>query len=416
MNWTNIVDNQNGTYTGTLSITSTPASGYNNNGSYVPVTTSRTLTLNKNMNFGSLAITGNNTGVIQEGNASTNANFSATRGTVTFPVNYINSTINQPIKNVRSSTITANVQDTIGVANGIANTTDNYTYNAPIINGYTFSSGASIDILSYNEYTETNPNNINVYYTPNPSMANFKWSFVGTGAAPSLPSTITQNGVTDASIVEPNLPNLPTGYAIQDVIGPDGLKYSNVSDALAAGSNGFYSATGNSNFIIEVKMTAPLEPTFDSAPILNFGTPSIQAGVGHYPVVSQSTDLQVTDDRAVHSGWKITVAMNQQFTSDSSVPETSAPIGTYLKGASIDFKPGLPTTTSGNSSIVPTTGEFQLLGDGAEVLVMSAAQNEGSGEWKLPFKSITLDTLDSAIRTGVKYTAQLTWTLSDTPN
>ena len=60
------------------------------------------------MSFGSLAITGNNTGVIQGANASKNASFSATRGTVTFPVNFIDKTTNQPIKGVTAAKITAN--------------------------------------------------------------------------------------------------------------------------------------------------------------------------------------------------------------------------------------------------------------------------------------------------------------------
>ncbi|MBO1086194.1 MULTISPECIES: WxL domain-containing protein [Enterococcus] len=266
MTWSNIVDNKNGTYTGTLSLTAAPDSGYNNNGAYKPQTISRTITLKKNMSFGSLAITGNNTGVIQGANASKNASFSATRGTVTFPVNFIDKTTNQPIKGVTAAKITANTGDTIGVTNSLANASDDYTFVVPRIKGYNFSSSTSIKVANYDEYNEANPNAINVYYSPIAETADFKTYYTEktpgtgivtdaitglTGGDPSSTMIVTEGVAATLPVPNPalitgdfghsitNIPSLtvPVGYKVDHIVGPDGKNgqtYPDLASAIVA--------------------------------------------------------------------------------------------------------------------------------------------------------------------------------------
>lgn len=538
MTWSNIVDNKNGTYTGTLSLTSTPDSGYNNNGAYGPKTISRTITIKKNISFGSLAITGNNTGVIQAGNANDRASFTGSRGTATFPVNFIDKTTNQPIKNVAASTITANTGDVIGVTNGTANPSDYYTYSAPTINGYTYSSGGSITVANYDEYNEANPNAINVYYTPVTETADFKTYYTtgtpGTGVvtdnitgltggsptstttvtqgfAPTLPTpnpaTITGNygstittvptfsvpagykvdhvvgpdgksgktyadlstaitgnptfddaannswanhfsvyltadkatanftykyvdgtrpnapglptipaeiGVTGGIIKDPSssLPALPSGASVKDVTGPDGNTYASLSAALAAGKNKYYLA-GSTAFTINV-VAPPALPTLDKVPTVEFGTQSLQSGDGSYDSVS-STALQITDESFTNKGWSVTAKLSQQFTADPMANPTTAPIGTFLSGASLSFSSASLNTATGNTAIAPKAFDFTLQEDGAAVPVMNATTGTGQGTWELNYSKVKLHANGSTIAAGKSYKATINWSLNDVP-
>lgn len=268
LTWSDIVDNKNGTYTGKLSLTSTPDIGYNNNGAYGAKTISRTITIRKNISFGSVAITGNNTGVIQGGNASKNASFMATRGTVTFPVNFIDATTNAPIKKVEAATITANVGAKIGVTDGSANASDHFTYQAPTLTGYSFLSGGSITVANYDEYVKANPNVINVYYTPIDEKVDFRTYYLkdtpGTGVVtnpitgllgghPASALSFTAGSAVDLPLASPptftgkygatfpTVPKLsvPAGYKLDHVVAPDGRggkTYSDIASAVAANS------------------------------------------------------------------------------------------------------------------------------------------------------------------------------------
>lgn len=253
--WSNITTNTSGTYTGTLTVSSTPDSEYNNNGKYGKVSTSRVVTLQRNMSFGSIGITGSNTGIIKEGNATSEATFSAMRGTANVTVNYIDSTTNKPIKNIASSTIKGNTGDYVGVESG---TPLYYDYSAPDIKNYNFIKG------DYLKISNTKANVLNVYYTPKSETATFKsYDTKGTpgtgdvtdsvtglvgaspesnvslvpGKAPALPAAITLSGNYNASIGSvPNL-TVPEGYEIDYVVGPDGQggkTYPDLASALAA--------------------------------------------------------------------------------------------------------------------------------------------------------------------------------------
>lgn len=263
LTWNNVIDNGDGTYTGDLNLQSIPDADYNNNGTYNNAGISRSATLSRNMTFGTLAITGTNTGVIQEGNATSAASFSATRGTENVTIKYIDETTNQPIKNISESTVIANTGDTIGVTNGDANSTDDYTYGAPQISHYTFSKGESLKVLNDDSTTEVD-NVINVYYTPDQETATFKSYYLsetpGTGQvkdevtgllgglpsasqsvmngiAPELSETQTVQGYYDSTINEVPDIKVPDGYELDHVVGPDGVAgktYSDLASALAA--------------------------------------------------------------------------------------------------------------------------------------------------------------------------------------
>ncbi|NHI76403.1 WxL domain-containing protein [Lactococcus petauri] len=268
MTWQDIIDNKNGTYTGTLSITSIPDPEYNNGGKYGPVTASRRVTLNRKMTFGSLGITGSNTGVIQEGNATDKASFSAMRGTRDIKVNYIDAVTNEPIKGADSSIITANTGDLIGVTDGTTNNEDDYDYQAPNFEHYNFKQGESV-LVETDEGTTETKSEINVYYTPDIETAIFKTYYVkgtpGTGlvtdSITGIEGAIPESSIsfvegkssllptTDPSTVSgyynnpigviPKL-DIPVGYEIDRVVGPDGKggkSYPDLSSALAANSS-----------------------------------------------------------------------------------------------------------------------------------------------------------------------------------
>lgn len=261
--WSNIVENNVNSYTGTLTVSSTPDPDYSNKGKYGKVTTSRTVTLKKNMTFGAVGVTGTNTGVIQEGNATSAASFSAVRGTAEVTINYIDSTTNKAIKNISSSKILANTGDIVAVTNGEFYPEDNYDYSAPSIKNYSYSKGGLHKVNN----DGNSSNVINVYYTPKSETATFKTYYTkgtpGTGdvtdsvtgltggspesnvsvvpgKASALPAAITLSGNYNASIGSvPNL-TVPEGYEIAHVVGPDGQggkTYTDLASALAANPN-----------------------------------------------------------------------------------------------------------------------------------------------------------------------------------
>ncbi|WP_347981595.1 WxL domain-containing protein [Lactococcus petauri] len=258
VDWTDIKTNTSGTYTGTLTVSSTPDSEFNNKGKYGKVSTSRVLTLQKNMSFGSIGVTGSNTGVIKEGNATSEATFSAMRGTANVTVNYMDSTTNKPIKNVASSTIKGNTGEYVGVESSISLY---YDYSAPNIKNYNLSKG------DYLKISNSKANVLNVYYTPKSETATFKTYYTkgtpGTGdvtdsvtgliggspestvsivpgKASALPASMTLSGNYEGAIGSAPDLNIPEGYEVDYVVGPDGQggkTYPDLASALAANPN-----------------------------------------------------------------------------------------------------------------------------------------------------------------------------------
>lgn len=239
LTWTNISDNGDGTYTGTLSLLSSLNS--------TPL--QRTVTMRHQMTFGSVGITGANTGIIREGNATSAASFSAIKGTSSVKINYINNSNDTLIKQAPASSIIANTGDTIGVTNGTLNSLDTYDYTAPQISNYTFLKAESIAVESSGTSAVTT-NEINVYYTPELKTATLRFYYSkgtpGTGEvtdaitglvggspeskvskveglAQTLPDTITTTGYYDSSLKDfIGDSGIPLGYEIDYVVGPDG--------------------------------------------------------------------------------------------------------------------------------------------------------------------------------------------------
>ena len=534
LSWTVTSDNGDGTYTGVLNLYVTP---YNNTQGN-PLSLSRTVTLPRNINLASVGITGGNTGQIQEGNASSLSDLSAKRAVEDVTVNYIDSRTNQPITNVASSTIKANVGEIIGASNGSANSGDTYTYSVPSFAGYDFKNAASVtvDIAS--------DNLLNIYYTPNTEgkeeRAVFNNYYVlgtpGTGAVvddvtdivggdpsstiaftpgiaptlaypspsaitgiygnniltsgnipqvsvpagyqidhvvgpdgqggktypnfglalegnpvfddiaynpwanhfvaylsaksstatftykyvdgtkpnpPALPSISSQTGVTGEIINNPSLslPTLPSGVTIQSVTGPDGKNYMTLAEAYQFGNNKYY-LPDHSDFVINVAMTGTV--TLDNAPDISFGTKKLSGGRPSYETVPAAS-LQVTDDTGSNKGWSVTAELTQQFTSDVTASEPTAPLGTFLTGATLDFKSLRPSTDADNEAASPTSYSFTLKENQGAIPVINAPIGTGAGQWFVNFSKVTLNTNGAAIATDQPYRATIKWSLNDVP-
>lgn len=517
LTWTNISDNGDGTYTGSLSLLSSLNS--------TPL--QRTVTMRHQMTFGSVGITGANTGVILEGNATNASSFSATKGTSSVKINYIDNSTNTLIKQAPASSIIANTGDTIGVTNGTLNSLDTYDYTAPKISNYTFLKGGSTTVVSsdtsastsseinvYYNYTpkietstlkfyyskgtpgtgevtdaltglvggspestiskveglaqalpdsittkgaygsplkdflgdsgiplgyemdyvvgpdgkngkiypdlktamEANPNYedietnawanyFSVYLKGRKSTAKFTYKYIeGTRPnAPTLPDPFVQTGVTGGVVSDPTqtLAPLPKGSIVQDVIGPDGKRYSTLSEALIAEDNKYFDII-TKNFTLTI-VAPPVSVTLDDVPDLDFGTQELKGK----PIYSMSPQgvLGVSDDTATNKGWNITANLIQQFTTES---------GQSIKGATLSFDKGEVIPAAGNTSTPPTTSEF-ILSENSPVRVANAQANTGQGNWQLKFPNVSLNTHGSALEVNQQYQATIEWDISNVP-
>ncbi|MFK4972320.1 WxL domain-containing protein [Lactococcus garvieae] len=517
LTWTNISDNGDGTYTGTLSLLSSLNS--------TPL--QRTVTMRHQMTFGSLGITGANTGIILEGNATNASSFSATKGTSSVRINYVDNSTNTLIKQAPASSIIANTGDTIGVTNGTPNSLDTYDYTPPKIDNYTFLKGGSTTVVSSDTSAETS-NEINVYYNYTPKLETATLQFYyskgtpGTGEvtdpltglvggspesmvskvdglaqtlpdsitttgdygsllkdflgdsgiplgyeidyvvgpdgkngktypdldtamaanpkyedieangwanyfsvylkarksttkfiykyiegtrpnAPTLPDSLVQTGVTGGVITDPtkNLTELPKGAQIQNVTGPDGKKYSTLSEALVAEENKYFDII-TKNFTLTV-IAPPISVTLDNVPDLDFGTQELK-GKPIYSISPQGA-VGISDDTATNKGWSITANLIQQFTTVR---------GQSIKGATLTFDKGEVIPAAGNTSLPPITSEF-ILSENGPVRVATAQANTGQGNWQLKFPKVSLNTHGSALVMNQQYQATIEWDISNVP-
>lgn len=524
LTWTNISANGDGTYTGTLSLTTLDSDSLSTVG---PVSIQRTVTMRRQMTFGSIGITGANTGIIREGNATSAASFSATKGTSSIKINYIDNITNTLIKQAPASSIIANTGDTIGVTNGTLNSLDTYDYAAPKIDNYTFLKGGSTTVVSSDTSAATS-SEINVYYNYTPkietatlqfyyskgtpgtgevtdaltglvggspestiskveglapalpdsltttgdygsplkdflgdsgiplgyemdyvvgpdgkdgktypdlktamaanpnyedietnawanyfsvylkgrkSTAKFTYKYVeGTRPnAPTLPDPFVQTGVTGGVVSDPTqtLAPLPKGSIVQDVIGPDGKRYSTLSEALIAEDNKYFDII-TKNFTLTI-VAPPVSVTLDDVPDLDFGTQELK-GKPIYSLSPQGV-LRVSDDTATNKGWNIRANLIQQFTTDS---------GQSIKDATLSFDKGEVIPAAGNTSTPPTTSEF-ILSENGPVRVANAQANTGQGNWQLKFPNVSLNTHGSALEVNQQYQATIEWDISNVP-
>lgn len=253
LSWTALTDNGDGTVTGNMVLTI--------NGKTVTYTN---LKMQYSMSMGVEGITGGNYSTMSYNLSA--GNLSASKGTDNVTVNYIDRITNKPLG--KASLINANVGESIGVVNpssGLPNDGNTYDYTPPTFPKYNLTSiSAPVLVRNYFSQSEADPNVINVYYTPFSETATFKTYYttgtpgtglvsdsttgltgadptssdsVTSGLATSLPPLSTVTGYYGAAIN--NVPNLdiPEGYQVDYVVGPDGKSgkiYPDLTSALAA--------------------------------------------------------------------------------------------------------------------------------------------------------------------------------------
>ncbi|HFK1737627.1 TPA: WxL domain-containing protein [Bacillus cereus] len=126
--------------------------------------------------------------------------------------------------------------------------------------------------------------------------------------------------------------------------------------------------------------------------------------------------VSVTDNRGTNAGWKLKVKQNAQFKSGNS----------ELTNAALSLSnPAVNSVT--DAQYAPTTfkNKVTLAPGGDAVEITTAAKNKGMGDWTTAFgkgteqgkQSVSLFVPGTTAKEkGAKYSAELTWTLEDTPN
>lgn len=200
------------------------------------------LTMQNSMSFGLVSSTG---GAYSVMTANFNGAFTAEKGSSPTIVSYINAATQAPMEGMPSSVITTSVGDLLGVIapNTEPNAADTYDYTAPEPPaGYKIQE-ISPPIRVENVFTGTdNPNNIIVTYAPVEQSGQVTYSYVSDTpgylnnpgiADPNVPHTDVFSGETDTDIILPEW-QIPAGYRIASVTGPDGQTYASLEEALNA--------------------------------------------------------------------------------------------------------------------------------------------------------------------------------------
>lgn len=184
---------------------------------------------------------------------------------------------------------------------------------------------------------------------------------------------------------------LPTVLTIVAVAGGIGLSSTSVS-----------AATQDESSEGEVTFTAGAL-TLDQVPSFDFGNQNISAETQTYGAQSESV-VKVTDLRGTSAGWNLTVTATDLKMGPS----------TFLTGAQITLSNGSTTNTS-NETVTATNG---VLTPNSAVRVLDAANGAGNGvstgTWAQT-TGVTLEVPGSTSKSVGKYSADLTWTLTDAP-
>lgn len=172
--------------------------------------------------------------------------------------------------------------------------------------------------------------------------------------------------------------------------------------------------------------------SLDYVPSINFDKKIISATQKDYVAVRKEGDsspfVQVTDNRGTGAGWNLTASLSEFAFIDETTGETTHE---KLKGAHITLLDG-EIVTNGSQSNEPQNGS-ELLEDrnkeGIELtsektMIMKAEYDEGMGSWAMVWKDSNMDTLDvenilltvpGGIAKKGNYTAEIEWTLENTP-
>ena len=166
----------------------------------------------------------------------------------------------------------------------------------------------------------------------------------------------------------------------------------------------------NSNGKIEyqkgtINIEDPDDPSAAAVPSFDFGQQDITAKNKTYNAVTAGT-LKVSDLRGTGEGWKVTVTQQAQLATTT---------GAELTGAVLK----LNNATTSNSSNETVTFHAGDLTPGTASLVFDAQVNNGNGTSTLAFADgttdVQLEVPGSTAKKSEAYTAELVWTLTDSP-
>lgn len=357
-------------------------------GSTKTYTITTKMSLQNSLSIGFLGATGGNAGALSV--SLNGATLTGNKGTQLVPVNYLNKVTGQAIPGMSASNITANVNDTIGASLSAptsgAPDSNTYTYVVPAApTGYTANSASTTTILATTPagsntsattvqnfiVGQTNPNVLNVSYTPLQQTVNFNWVKASGTTLATLPATksygVAGTGVTtDTSVVTDNpfasttlLKNyasdltsaVPAGYNITSITnGTSTYTGATTAATLATftAANPTVSATqANNNYTVTLTAAAQTA-TFNYGYVSGaLNTPAIPTSLS----ASGTTGANVTPP----TGWN---------TASTATVANKIPYGYYISaiyaGNSATPPPiatGTGTTGTGANAAFPATGQ-----------------------------------------------------------
>jgi len=224
-----------------------------------------------------------------------------------------------------------------------------------IITGISMLSGVLISTTAFAEEKESNSN----------ATVNF---------SPGIDPTDPLNPVDPDNPTDPNNPTDPSD-----------------PDNGGTGQPGPLSIDYVSNIVFGSKMISGVEKTYDNE--------------------NTNPYIQVSDKRGNGKGWAVMVSATQ-FEGKNEEGK-----GEVLKGASLNFKGGVVKTQTTNNATAPTVSDVTLDNTDPK-LIMNAISDSGQGTWLNVYpehSQISLKVPGGVAKTGVNYSATLTWTLMDTP-
>ncbi len=170
-----------------------------------------------------------------------------------------------------------------------------------------------------------------------------------------------------------------------------------------------------------VDPTDPTDPTgqkgiltLDAVSSFDFGTIALDGKAVPTSSIVKKNDkdvpykqgLQVTDKRGTGAGWKVTVGLSD-FKGENNH---------LLKGATVEFPVGKLHTNNGNDDHSPTSSAITLQVNGGAQTILTANKDTGMGSWYDEFEDPTTVKLNvPGGQYADNYTANLNWTLTDTP-
>ncbi|MDR9867438.1 KxYKxGKxW signal peptide domain-containing protein [Lactococcus cremoris] len=388
-----------GTYNGTSGesyvLTWTPTTGTTGSLSYALTTGGSTytvtwpnLTLPASMQVGLAASAGGWTSTM----TYTNTTLTASRVTAPVPVNYLNKVTGQAIPSMGPSTITANLGDIVGLSL-VSPTTSNpdsnsYTFLAPAAPaGYNANSSTNTVISATNPASSTNtaatkvqsvaqgatnPNILNVTYTPSQQTVAFSWALASGTNLAALPASKSYGAAgtgvtTDTSVVTDNpfasttlLKNyasdltaaVPAGYNITSITnGTSTYTGATTAATLATftAANPTVSATqANNNYTVTLTAAA-------QTAIFNYGYVNTAQNTPAVPSSMTTTGGTTGANVAAPTGWN---------TPSTATAANKIPFGYYISaiyaGNSATGTPiatGTGTTGTGANAAFPATGQ-----------------------------------------------------------